>query len=581
MDRVFALVDCNSFYASCEKVFAPALGNRPVVVLSNNDGCIVARSAEAKAVGIPMGTPLFQCQGLIKRHNVAVFSSNYALYGDLSARVMSILARFTPSLEVYSIDEAFLDLTGLPGNVVAYCRHIREIVVRWIGIPVSIGIGSTKTLAKVANRTAKNDASRGGVFDFGACADPDGLLERFPVAEVWGIGRRYAAMLARYGVANARQFRDLPRDWVKKKMTVDGLQTQLELRGLPCFGPEETSRVRKTIVSSRSFGRPVTSIEDMREALAMHVSRAGERLRAGRLVANGITIWVQTNTFIAGEPQYANSSFAAFRMATSHTGDILKSAVPVLDGIFRPGFRYKKIGVMLSGLERLGNRQRSLLDPAPAGDGRGERLMAAMDTVNARFGRDTLRLAACGLEQPWQMRQARRSPRYTTAWDELPVVTAKASGCWPHDSRLGGGHASQVGGGGDGSLGAHAGLLHAIAQAVPALGLGTNGLGHFGGRIAGDADLLPVHSLFSRELVYTLVSRSLAAAARKPERVRPSRLALASMSRSSCLLMEMLIRTGGVSSAGLGTRAAWMPGGTISAESAEGGGTSLFSSRKV
>lgn len=420
----FALVDCNSFYASCERVFVPSLTGRPVVVLSNNDGCVVAQSAEAKALGIDMGKPAFQCRALFKRHNVAVFSSNYTLYGDLSSRVMSTLARFTPNLEVYSIDEAFLDLDGMPRDVVDYSRHIRETVGKWTGIPVSVGIGPTKTLAKVANRTAKKDASHGGVFHFAACLDPDALLERFPVEDVWGIGRRYAAMLARYGVVNARQFRDLPRDWVKRKMTVGGLHTQLELRGLPCLALEEIVQARKSAVSSRSFGRPVVSLEEMREALAMHVSRAAERIRSERLVANGVTVWIQTNTFIEGEPQYANSAFTALPVATAHTGGILKHALPVLAGIFCTGFRYKKIGVMLSGLERQGNRQLSLLEPTPADGGKGDRLMTAMDAINARFGRDTLRLATCGLEQPWKMRQAKRSPRYTTAWDELPVVKA-------------------------------------------------------------------------------------------------------------------------------------------------------------
>jgi DNA polymerase V len=243
-----------------------------------------------------------------------------------------------------------------------------------------------------------------------------------PVEDVWGIGRRYAAMLARHGVTNARQFRDLPRDWVKKKMTVGGLHTQLELRGLPCLSLEEFAPVRKSVVSSRSFGRPVSSIEDMHEALSMHVSRASERLRAARLVANGVTAWVQTNNFIAGEPQYANSAYAALPLATSHIGDILKVAAKVLEKIFRRGFRYKKVGVMLSGLERLGNRQLSLLEPTTEPDPRGERLMAALDGINSRFGRDTIRLAACGVEQGWKMKQAARSPRYTTAWDELPVV---------------------------------------------------------------------------------------------------------------------------------------------------------------
>lgn len=425
MPRVFALVDCNSFYASCEKVFAPALADRPVVVLSNNDGCIIARCAKAKALGIPMGKPAFQCRGLFVRHGVAVFSSNYALYGDLSARVMATLARFTPSLEIYSIDEAFLDLTGLPEVPQALSRRIRETVGRWTGIPVSIGLGPTKTLAKLANRLAKKDPAAGGVFDFTACPDADAVLDGVAVGEVWGIGRRYAAMLERCGVASARQFRDLPRQFVQKRMTVGGVHTQLELRGFSCLDLERGEAVRKSVVASQSFGRPVVALEEMREALATHLSRAGERLRRAGLVAGGVSVWVQTNNFIAGEPQYARTAFAALPVATSQTAALLRAALEVLDGLFRPGFRYKKVGVMLAPLEPRGNRQLSLLAPEPAAVSRSEHLMATLDRVNARWGRDTLRLAACGTDREWRMKQAARSPRYTTAWAELPVVTAR------------------------------------------------------------------------------------------------------------------------------------------------------------
>ena len=422
--QILALVDCNSFYASCEKVFVPALANRPVVVLSNNDGCVIARSAEAKAAGIPMGKPAFECRELFKRHNVAVFSSNYTLYGDLSARVMKTLARFTPSLEVYSIDEAFLDLTGMPGDVIGYSREIRDTVRRWTGIPVAVGLGPTKTLAKIANKLSKKEPGLNGVLDIGASPDPDALLERVPVEDVWGIGRRYAAMLERHGVTNARQFRDLPRDFVKKRMTVGGLHTLLELRGIPCIDLETVAPAKKSVAASRSFGKPVTTVEEMREALAVYVTRAAERMRHGRLVANGVTVWVQTNTFIAGEPQYANSAYAGLPFATAHTSEILKAALQVLERIFRKGYRYKKAGVMLSGLEPYGFRRLSLLDPPAAIDPRRERLMAVLDKTNARWGRDTLRLAACGTKQDWKMRQAKRSPRYTTAWLELPVVKA-------------------------------------------------------------------------------------------------------------------------------------------------------------
>uniref|UniRef100_I2Q1C4 Nucleotidyltransferase/DNA polymerase involved in DNA repair n=1 Tax=Desulfovibrio sp. U5L TaxID=596152 RepID=I2Q1C4_9BACT len=422
--HVLALVDCNSFYASCEKVFLPALTNKPVVVLSNNDGCVIALSVEAKAVGIPMGKPAFECRELFKRHGVAVFSSNYTLYGNMSARVMATLGRFAPEMEVYSIDEAFLNLTGLPEDITAYSQRIRTTVRQWTGIPVSIGLGPTKTLAKVANKLAKKRSELEGVLDIGSHPDPDALLEALPVGDVWGIGRRYAKMLEGHGVTNALQFRDLDRAWVQKRMTVGGLHTLLELRGMSCIDLEKAPPAKKSVAASRSFGQPVTRIEEMREAVAVYATRATERMRAARMVASGVTVWVQTNTFIAGEPQYANSAFGALSLATAHTAEIVTAALQMLDRIFRKGYRYKKAGVMLTGLEPRRCRQLSLLDSAPEPDPRGERLMAALDKANARWGRDTVRLAACGIKQEWKMRQARRSPRYTTAWEEIPTARA-------------------------------------------------------------------------------------------------------------------------------------------------------------
>ncbi len=424
MAATFALVDCNNFYASCERVFAPGLVGRPVVVLSNNDGCVIARSAEAKAVGVPMGKPAFQCRELFARHNVAVFSSNYALYGDMSDRVMRTLARFAPRLEVYSIDEAFLDLTGLPDGAEAHARRVRETVARWTGIPVSIGIGPTKTLAKLANRLAKQLPGCGGVLDFAACPDPDRLLETVAVGDVWGIGPRHAAMLESLGVTTARQFRDLPRLFVQKRMTVTGVHTLLELQGFSCLDLEAAPPPPRTLMHSRSFGKAVTTLDELREAVTEYVSRAAARLRAKRFVAGGLRVSVQAYADASGRPPYANAAFAAPAAPTAHTTALLRLAQEVLGGIFRPGHRYKKAGVVLCGLEPAGSRQCSLLDPEPAAGTRGERLMAALDAVNAKWGRDALFHAGRGIKPAWTMRQARRSPRYTTAWDELPVATA-------------------------------------------------------------------------------------------------------------------------------------------------------------
>jgi len=423
MPKLYALVDCNNFYASCERAFNPSLIGRPVVVLSNNDGCIIARSAEAKALGISMAKPYFQSEPLIKKHGVAVFSSNYALYGDMSARVMSTLGQFSPDMEMYSIDEAFLDLTGFP-EVEAYARTIRATVRQWTGIPVSIGLGPTKTLAKIANRLAKSRPELDGALDISRRPDLDALLESIQVGDVWGIGRRYAAMLTGRGIHTARAFRDLPRDFVRKTMTVGGLHTLLELRGVPCLDLEHGPPPKKAIVSSRSFGRPVTLLHEMREALAEHVNRAAGKLRAQDGLAGNILAFVQTNRFIKGEPQYAVSETAALPVPTADAAELIRAGHGILDRIFKSGFRYKKTGVMLFGIERRSCAQGSLLAPPPEISERKEALMQAMDGINAKWGRTTLRPAACGLKQTWSMRQEKRSPRFTTVWTELPVAKA-------------------------------------------------------------------------------------------------------------------------------------------------------------
>jgi len=416
-----ALMDCNNFYASCERAFAPGLKSRPVVVLSNNDGCVIARSQEAKDLGIRMGEPEFKCRERCARAGVAVFSSNYALYGDMSARVMATAGSMVPRMEVYSIDEAFLDLTALPGGAEAHARLIRERVRRDTGIPVSIGAGPTKTLAKAANRLAKKDPSMGGVLLMpGGAADRE-LLARLDVEDIWGVGPRHGRRLRERGVRTALDFMGLPREFVRKTMTVGGLHTWLELHGTPCLPLELAPKPKQSIVSSRSFGRPVISLEHLREALSQYVSRAAEKLRAQKSRAASILVFVQTNTFIEGEPQYSASQSQALDPPTDRTSRLIAQGVAVLERIFRPGFRYKKAGVMLCGIEQAEGSQLSLLH---APDGRGDRLMDALDRVNARWGRDTLFAASCGVERTWRMRQGKRSPRYTTVWEELPVARA-------------------------------------------------------------------------------------------------------------------------------------------------------------
>jgi DNA polymerase V len=424
MATAYGLIDCNNFYASCERAFRPELRGRPVVVLSNNDGCVIARSAEAKALGVPMGAPFFKCRGLLARHGVEVFSSNYALYGDMSARVMRVLARFCPRVDVYSIDEAFADLTGVPGGPSAFARRLRATVEAWTGIPVCIGIGPTKTLAKLANRFAKKQPRSRGVFDISASPDPDRVLRWTEIGDVWGIGPRHARRLRKMGVHHALAFRDMDSDWVKRKMTVTGLHTLLELRGQPCHGFGSGPAPRKTVVSSRSFGRPVSRLDDLLEAVAQYTTRAAERLRGQECVAAHVLVSLETNGFKLGNPQYSNTQAVPLAVATAHTPTLIRAAQTGLARIYREGYEFKKCGVTLSGLEPAGSRWLSLLALPPDHRPGDEPLMRAVDALNARWGRDTVVFAASGIDGSWRMRREMRSPRYTTVWKELLEVRA-------------------------------------------------------------------------------------------------------------------------------------------------------------
>ncbi len=422
MNQVFALADCNSFYASCERVFDPSLAGRPVIVLSNNDGCVIARTAEAKALGIVGFEPVFKYQAIIERNNVAVFSANFTLYGDLSNRVMSVLRSFAPQTEVYSIDEAFLTLTGLLEPPDPYCRRICGTVRQWTGLPLSIGIGPTKTLAKLANRIAKKHPEHDGVFDLCARPDLDELLDSVDVQDVWGVGCRYGKFLRARGVDTARQLRDLPDQYVKKHMTVAGLRTVEELRGNPCIAVEETRKPKQAILTSRSFGRDIGALPELRQAAAEFVSMSAAKLRAQRSAAACVTVFVETNSFREG-PQYSNAATVGLAEPSDYTPRLIAAALEGLARIFRPGYPYKRCGVLLSGLGPAAEVQRDCFaaEQRPA---YGGALMRALDGLNARWGRGTLTYAAAGMARPWRMRQLRLSPRYTTRWDDLPVARA-------------------------------------------------------------------------------------------------------------------------------------------------------------
>ncbi len=442
----YALVDCNNFYASCERVFQPALTGRPVVVLSNNDGCIIARSDEAKALGIPMGAPLHEYAPLLKRQKVAVFSSNYALYGDISARVMDQLTFFTPDVEVYSIDEAFLGLDGFtPAMLPDHMRQLRRSIRQWTGIPVSVGVAPTKTLAKLANRIAKKYTSDGVyVMD-----DPElmtRILGDIEVEDIWGISKRWGARLRRMGIGTALQLRQASPRQIRQALSVVGERIVHELNGRSCLALEEI-QPRKTIMSSRSFGTMISNRSDLEEAVASYTARAAEKLRRQRSRAGGIYVFIRTNRFRQQDPQYSNAAMVGMDEATSDTAKLIRAAMGALRHLWRAGYRYHKAGVMLTDLVDDHGDQASLFQTHLYTRGRdmaaerktSDRRMAALDQINAAMGQGTLFHATEGLTpgghhhrekrrhnlpkaERWRMRAQFKSPAYTTRWSDLVRV---------------------------------------------------------------------------------------------------------------------------------------------------------------
>ena len=425
MTRAIALVDCNNFYASCERVFNPRLKDKPIVVLSNNDGCVVARSNEVKALGIRMGAPWFKIAQEAERLGIIAFSSNYALYGDMSARVMEILSQFTPQQEIYSIDECFLGLDGFAHvDLVAYGQSIRSRVRQWTGIPVSVGIASTKTLAKLANHVAKKRPEFAGVCDLLRFSprELDLLLSDIAVGEVWGVGPRINHRLQAMGIETVLDLRRADARHIRQQFSVVLERTVAELNGVACVDLEQAHQPRQQIMSSRSFGLPVTTLRDMREAVASYISRAAEKLRRQGSVAGNVCVYVTTNPFKQDEPQYQRSTVVSLAKPTDDTLRLVAAARLGVDSIFRHGYRYKKAGVLLAGLERKALQHASLFDDVEA-DGKSARLMRAIDAINVRMGKDAVGSAAAGIDQPWQMRRERKSPGYTTDWDELALAT--------------------------------------------------------------------------------------------------------------------------------------------------------------
>jgi DNA polymerase V len=417
MKDVFALVDCNNFYASCERVFNPKLEGRPIVVLSNNDGCVVARSNEAKALGIGMGVPAFEVEDILNKNSVEVFSSNYTLYADMSSRVMETLSILTPDIEIYSIDEAFLRLNDYECSLADFGRKIRQTVKQWTGMPVSVGIGSTKTLAKIANRIAKNFGKANGVMDLTAFDSLDDILAGIPVEKIWTIGIRTTIRLKRAGIRTALDLRQADINWIRQRFGVVGVRTVYELNGDCCYPLEHNPPVKKSITVSRMFGKPVESVEDLKESIASYASRAGEKLRRRRLAAGIMTVFVTTSRFT--ERRYFNSRTLVFPVATSNTMEIIRAALLCIDNLYREGYAYKKAGIIFNALVHEDRVQKNLFDDIDRE--KSKRLMKAIDAVNTRSGH-SVRWAAEGLGQPWKVLFKKRSRRYTTRWSDLPEV---------------------------------------------------------------------------------------------------------------------------------------------------------------
>ena len=416
--KKIALIDCNSFYVSCERLFNPKIRKKPVVVLSNNDGCIVSRSNEAKALGIKMGEPYFKAKDIIVKNNVYVFSSNYSLYGDLSRRVMRTLKRFNSDIEVYSIDEAFIDLSNFPDNEVEnVAQEIRSTVLQWTGIPTSIGIAKTKTLSKVSNHIAKKKQS--GVTSLIGVENIDPILEKVDINDVWGVGRQLTKFYHKNGIYNAKQLKNKSNTWIKKNSNVLGSRTAMELRGISCIDIEKTTSKRKSCVVSRSFGQRVEKFQELKEAVAGYCLNASEKIRSESLIAKSITVFIRTSPFQSRFGHYSNSKTIDFPIATNNSIEIVKTALTALESIFKNGYRYQKAGVMLSNLSESTNSKNLFSSEK---DEKISCLMRSIDNTNYRYGRSTLSLASAGVHKRWNSKRQHYSKIDTADFYCLPMI---------------------------------------------------------------------------------------------------------------------------------------------------------------
>ncbi len=418
--KKIALIDCNSFYVSCERLFKPKLLNKPVVVLSNNDGCVISRSNEAKALGIKMGEPFFKVKDLVSKHKVFVFSSNYALYGDLSRRVMKILKTFSPNVEIYSIDEAFLDLSFVEENKTEeLAKEIRNRILKWTGIPTSVGVSNTKTLSKVANHIAKKNNT--GVMYL----DPkysDEYLKKFEIQDIWGVGRQLTKFFIKNNILTAFDLKNVSNTWIKKSTNVLSAKTVMELRGVPCIDLLPHSEKRKSCCVSRSFGKKVSNLEELKEAITAHSLNATEKIRTDEQITRSITVFIRTSPFNKDKRYYSNSHTIELPIDTNNSLEIVKYALEALDKIYKPGYLYQKAGIILSKLKDADKFERNLLTPIIEKD--LKKLMNAIDLTNTKYGRYSISLAQAGINKSWKMRRQHSSKIDTASFYDLPTIRA-------------------------------------------------------------------------------------------------------------------------------------------------------------
>ena len=419
--KKIALIDCNSFYVSCERLFNPKIRKKPVVVLSNNDGCIISRSNEAKTLGIKMGEPYFKARNIIVKNNVQVFSSNYSLYGDISRRVMRTLKRFNSEIEVYSIDEAFLDLSNFSDDEVNDVgKEVRSVVLQWTGIPTSIGIAKTKTLSKIANHIAKKEKS--GVVSLIGIEDIDSILEKVKIEDVWGVGRQLTKLYIKNNIYNAKQLKNISNTWIKKNSSVLSSRTAMELRGIPCIDLEIQDSKRKSCVVSRSFGKKVEIFQELKESVTNYCLNASEKIRSESLIAKSITVFLKTSPFQNRGIYYSNSKTIDFPIATDNSIEIVKAAINGLKDIFKRGYKYQKTGVILSGLSNSENKNNLF---SSSKDEKIKSLMRSIDSTNCRYGRSALSLASGGINKKWNMRRKHSSKIDTADFRCLPTIKTR------------------------------------------------------------------------------------------------------------------------------------------------------------